>query len=117
MTASTTVISAFTGRAENVPLAVNVKYKGKKKKIFVLFGSIHIPFKTNVSEEDLKHLEENCGCVVKPTGNGWIVTPKVVSEIIGKDGALCSHCDNHREALEDWMNEHGGVVVKTLLGL
>jgi len=69
------------------------------------------------ADVDVEELEKEHECRIKRTGKGWIITPNVVGDIIERDGVLCSASEEHRKALEAWMKTHGGIVIKTLLGL
>ncbi len=110
------VLEAFTGKSTETPIAINVRFGETVKKIYVGFAEIRIPFETK-AKADVETLEKEHDCRIKRVGNGWLVVPNVVSEIIEKDGAICSACDEHIRALEEWMDEHSGVVIKALLGL
>ena len=111
MTFNIRVIEAFTGKSEISPLAIKVRYKDKKKRIYVGFGEIMIPFLTN-PETDIEEIEKKHDCKIKHTGRGWIITPNIVEKIIEKDGAITSFVDEHVKALEEWLNKHGAYILK-----
>ena len=110
------VLKAFDGTLDTQPLEVTVKLGERKKKmIFIGMGEIRIPVMKDV--EDFERLEKEHECRIVRNGSIYVVTPKVVSEIIEKDGLLCSACDEHREKLREWMINHGVYVIKYLVGL
>ena len=109
------ILKAFDGTLETQPLEVTVKLVERKKKIFIGMGEIRIPLTKEV--EDFERLEKEHECRIVKNGSIYVVTPKVVSEIIEKDGLLCSACDEHREKLRERMINHGVYVIKYLVGL
>lgn len=112
MTINRKIVEAFTGTLETSPLAVNVRMKDLVWKIYVGFGEIRIPIQVRI---DVKSIEKEHDCKVKETGMSWIVTPNIVKKLIERDGALCSAMEEHRKALEEWMEAHGVAIIRTLI--
>lgn len=107
------VLKAFDGTLDTQPLEVTVKLGERKKKIFIGMGEIRIPVIRDV--EDFEQLEKEHECRIVRNGSIYVVTPKVVSEIIEKEGLLSSACDEHREKLREWMINHGVYVIRCLV--
>jgi len=99
------VLKAFDGTLETQPLEVTVKLGERKKKIFIGMGEIRIPLIESI--ENVENLEREHECRIVRTGNIYVVTPNVVSEIIEKEGVLSSACEEHRRELRKWMENHG----------
>ena len=108
------VVKAFCGLTDNSPLAVNIKFKSHRIKIFVAFGEIIIPRPPKPLSE-LEKIEQEFECKVRVTGFVTKVVPNVVEEIVKKDGVLCSAVDEHVNALRNWFEKHGLRVIGTLL--
>ena len=109
------VLKAFDGTLDTQPLEVTVKLGERKKMIFIGMGEIRIPLIKEV--EDFERLEKEHECRIVRNGSIYVVTPKVVLEIIEKEGLLSSACDEHREKLREWMVNHGVYVIRHLVGL
>ena len=109
------VLKAFDGTLDTQPLEVTVKLGERKKMIFIGMGEIRIPLIKEV--EDFERLEKEHECRIVRNGSIYVVTPKVVLEIIEKEGLLSSACEEHREKLREWMVNHGVYVIKYLVGL
>ncbi|WP_456327789.1 hypothetical protein [Archaeoglobus sp.] len=109
------VLKAFDGTLETQPLEVTVKLGERKKKIFIGMGEIRVPLIKSI--ENVDNLEREYECRIVRRGNVYVVTPNVVSEIIEKEGVLSSACEEHRKKLREWMVNHGGYVIKHLVGL
>jgi len=109
------VLKAFEGTLETQPLEVRVKLGDKRKKMFVSMGEIRIPAMKDLV--DIEMLEEEYECKVARHGKLYIVTPKVVKEIINKEGVLSSYCEEHRRKLREWMQNHGIHVMRYFIEL
>mgnify|MGYP000554195570 CR=1 FL=1 len=107
------VLKAFDGTLDTQPLEVTAKLRERKKRIFIGMGEIRIPVIKDVV--DFERLEKEHECRIVRNGNIYVVTPKVMSEIIEKEGLLCSACDEHREKLREWMVNHGVYVIRRLV--
>ena len=114
MTMKRQVIEAFKGQSLSQPVVVSVRFKDKKRQIYVDFGELRIP-KYGVSIDPEK-LEKKFECRIVEAGNSWIVYPKKAVEIIKKEGVLCSATERHVKAMEEWFEKHGVKLIGTFLG-
>jgi len=103
------VIDAFTGRGVEDPISINVRLKNRKVKIYVGFGLIIIP-KIEISNK--KELETYFDCVILDKGNKYWIVPKIVGEIVEKEGVLSSASDRHITLLKKWLIEKGIFLLK-----
>ena len=111
------VLEAFDGTLDIQPFEVTVKLGERRKAVLIWMGEIKIPLIKDIDGKQLEKLEKEHECTIIRSGRGYKVTPKIVSEIIEKEGLLASICEEHRKKLREWMINHGVYVIKYLVGL
>jgi len=105
---------AFCGLSHESPIAINVKFKEKRIKVFIGFGEIIIP-RLPKERSVLPKLEDKFKCKIKIKGVTTRIIPNIVEEIIQKDGVLSTADSKHVDALRSWFEEHGRNVIGALL--
>ena len=111
MTAIDRLLEEFEGISAEQPFEVTVRSGSKRLPILVDFGTIIV----RSSLGDVEKLEEEYGCEIRGAGGNYRVTPKVVKEIIERDGFLASFCDENREKLRSWFKSRGVGLLKVIL--
>lgn len=106
------VVNSFLGKTTTLPVAVTVRFRNERKKIYVSFGELRIPKHAKIDEAEMEKLEEKYSCRIAETGNMWVVVPQGVLKIIREEGMLCSEIDEHTKILRGWFEKHGVKLIK-----